>query len=89
MDYEELRKATVPDEAEAGEYLVYEDCTPALEVFLSCNTQWRFGDRGALLGMDYSAVHATMQMMGIEDQKQTFFDIRILEQALIEERKRG
>ena len=56
---------------------------PALELFVSCATQWRLLPMGGLQGLDYAAVRAVMQMCAVQDQRAMFDDIRLLERGAL------
>jgi len=59
----------------------------ALEVFLACARQWRIvaGMAGAFYqGIDATALHSTMQMMGIEDQRETLTLVQEIEAGALE-----
>lgn len=57
---------------------------PALDLFLSCQTQWRaFGVGVSIiwLGLDYQAVRVAADLMGIEISPALFADLRVMESA--------
>jgi hypothetical protein len=72
---------------------VWPECAESVELFLSLATQWRIEPMsGAILGLDYAAARAAMDMMGIDDQRQAFEDLRVMEAEVIrvtQERNRG
>jgi hypothetical protein len=59
------------------------DAWPVLELFLACQTQWRFiplGMGGALpQGLDYPAVESAARMLGLSLTPDTFEDLRVME----------
>lgn len=72
------------------EFHVHEDAWDTFELFAQLGTQWRvqYGAMGGrvVLGLDYQAVHALMQIKCIPRSKQdaVFSDIRIMELAALE-----
>ena len=59
----------------------------AIEVFVACQTQWRYlsGMGGAVrTGLDYTAVHAVMVMMQVEDTKDCLMRLQVCEQEALE-----
>lgn len=62
---------------------------PAVALFFALSTQWRItsGMRNTYTGLDYTAVHATLQMQGIPAEKwpDLFDDIRVIERAALAE----
>jgi hypothetical protein len=72
-------------------YEVWPECEQSLEVFLSMNTQWRVeGMSGTVMGLDYPALATVMDMLGVEDRRQTFADCRAMEaEALKIDRERA
>lgn len=72
---------------------VWPECVASVELFLALATQWRIEPMsGAVLGLDYAAARAAMDMMGIDDRRQAFEDLRIMEAEVIritQERDRG
>lgn len=65
-------------------FTVFPANQPALELFLSCQTQWRaFGVGVSIiwLGLDYQAVRAAAEMMGMETSPTLFADLRVMESA--------
>lgn len=63
---------------------VWPECAESVELFLALATQWRIEPMsGTVLGLDYAAARAAMDMMGIEDRRQAFEDLRIMEAEVI------
>lgn len=77
-----------PDETE-----VWPECAESVELFLSLATQWRIEPMsGSVLGLDYAAARAAMDMLGVDDKRQAFQDLRIMEAEvirLVQERNHG
>ncbi|UBU50403.1 DUF1799 domain-containing protein [Cobetia amphilecti] len=73
--------------AEPGVYELWEEHLTALDVFLSCRTQWRVisGMSGAHhQGLDYSALESVMRMKAIEDPGGTLVQIQHIEAGALE-----
>ena len=60
---------------------------PAWDLWCSLQTQWRTGGMGVATGLDYTAVQATMQLLGIarQDRAELFALVRCMESAVLEE----
>lgn len=65
------------DVPEPEPYELWPECAESLDVFLAMRTQWETSDySGAAKGLRYESLAATMDMMGVEDRKQVFADVR-------------
>lgn len=63
---------------------IWPECLDSVQLFLALATQWRIEPMsGAVLGLDYTAARAAMEMMGIDDTRQAFEDLRIMEAEVI------
>jgi hypothetical protein len=71
------------EEAQGPSIEVWPDNILSVNVFISMSTQWRTGAAGAT-GLDYTALEATMRMMGITANGEILEDIRVLEDAALE-----
>ena len=72
----------VTDEPE--EFEVWPECLESVDLFMAMKTQWHFGGLGGRApGLDYQALNAAMDMMGIEDRTQAFRDIRVMEREAL------
>lgn len=71
---------------------IWQECRPAIEVFVACATQWRrAGMDGVMVGIDYGAVEIAARWMEIAITPQIFWDLRVLEDetmAVIAERQK-
>jgi Phage related hypothetical protein (DUF1799) len=67
-----------PDEPEE-DFDVEPDNWDAVRVFLACDTQWRVGPMGVVLGLDYAGMEAAMRMMGMPCTPALFAQLRTLE----------
>lgn len=65
---------------EEEEVEVWPDAWPAFRLFDAMGTQWRLGQGGAS-GLDYTAIPATAEMLGIKrrDLTDIFPDLRVME----------
>ena len=71
--------------AEADEeFGVYPENVETVWLFLDCSTQWRVS-AGAVLGLDYAALEAVMNIRGTGNRSGIFEGIRIMERAVLEE----
>ena len=61
-------------------------------MFLDCATQWRyltpFGAAPQPMGIERSALASTMQMLGIENQRDTLQRVQHIEAGALEEMRR-
>ncbi|MDD9875788.1 MAG: DUF1799 domain-containing protein [Gammaproteobacteria bacterium] len=48
-----------------GEYDVWPENKPTVELFLACATQWRIASMGGVIGLDYQAVSVVAKARGI------------------------
>jgi hypothetical protein len=55
----------------------------AVELFFAVATQWRYAGMGSVVGLDYTALSAAIQMMGIADSKDVFWRVRAIEHAAL------
>lgn len=69
------------------EFAIWKDNVAALELFLSCRSQWRIlsgFDRVVYLGLDYPAVDVVMKNRRVKDKVAMFADIQAMEWAALE-----
>lgn len=55
----------------------------AVALFMRCQTQWRRGLRGNLVGFDYTGVDVVMRHMPLTDPSDTFGRLQIMERAAL------
>lgn len=74
------------DEPEPEEpiYEVWADNWPALDLFLRCQTQWRVGGSGGVIGLDYVAVAAVGSMIPSDDPLARMEDLQVIETRLLD-----
>ncbi len=77
------------EEASGPPVELWPDCALPVNVFIAMSTQWRTGMAGAT-GLDYSALPAVMQLVGIPKAQQAsvFDDLRVLEDAALEQMRK-
>ena len=71
------------EEAQGSAIEVWPDNIVSVNVFIAASTQWRTSASGAT-GLDYTALEATMRMMGIADHGSTLEDVRVLEDTALD-----
>lgn len=64
-----------------GDFEVWPENMPAINLWNSISTQWRMGGMGGFIGLDYNVLFARMDRMKLSDQdyEWMFDDIRIIE----------
>jgi len=73
----------LPEPDEPEHYEVEAEAWPALQVFLTVQTQWRSGPSG-LLGLDYNAVRWVMELQRIADPLAVLDDLQTIEARVVE-----
>lgn len=68
----------------AGDFEVWPENQRPVELFLACGTQWRIGERGVVLGLDYQGVAALFRMKRVRDQEAMLADLQTMELAALE-----
>jgi hypothetical protein len=68
---------------EPTDYEVLPENWQTVMLFLACQTQWRTGGMGGVVGLDYNVVFKMMQVYKIEDEKQQLEDLQIMEGAVL------
>lgn len=67
--------------------MVWPDCLPAIRLFAACGTQWRWAPVGygaCAVGLDYTAVAATADWLGLDRTPHLLDDLRQLEAGALE-----
>lgn len=64
---------------------VWPENWPALTLFLAMETQWRVAPSGGYLGLDYAALPAVLDLLGIApDRRRALFgDLRVMESEVL------
>jgi len=69
-----------------GEITLAPDEATAFSLFVALGTQWeRHGMTGLRLGISYTAIQPTAQMLGVSMTPRLFNDIRTMERAALDE----
>jgi Phage related hypothetical protein (DUF1799) len=78
------------DEASGPPVEVWPDCLPAVNLFISLQTQWRSGYAG-YTGLDYGCVPDVLRLMGVARRywPGIFDDLRVMESAALETMHKG
>jgi hypothetical protein len=74
----ELPEPEVPEH-----YEVEPEAWPALQLFLTVQTQWRTGPSG-LIGLDYNAVRWVMELQHTSDPAALLDDLQVIEARVVE-----
>jgi hypothetical protein len=70
----------LPELEPEGDFEVWEENWPVVEMFLRCQTQWRTTMNG-VLGLDYGAVAWLFMMYEVKDQRALLEDLQVMEGA--------
>ncbi len=67
--------------------MVWPDNWTAVQLFCALSTQWRLGPGGQLVGLDYGAIPATLELLGVERAQwsEAFHGVRVMEAEAIKE----
>jgi hypothetical protein len=78
------------DEASGPPVEVWEENAAAFQVFTAMVTQWRVGMNGPT-GLDYAALEPVMRLTGVprKEWPGVFADLRLMEDAALEEMRKG
>lgn len=75
--------AEVETKAKGGaDFQVHDDCWPALELFLGCDTQWRL-DEGRPIGLDFTAVAVVARAIRRRLDREVFDQLKTMEAAAL------
>lgn len=78
----------LPEQEPEGDFEVWEENWPAVEMFLRCQTQWRT-TMGGLLGLDYGALAWLLRLYEVEDQRSLLEDLQVMEAAVLVKINKG
>jgi hypothetical protein len=64
---------------------IWPEHVQAVEVFAALLTQWRMGPMGGVVGLDYSAIPPTLELMGVapDNRRELFEQIRVMENEAV------
>ena len=67
------------------DYEVWPENMPAINIFSSISTQWRYGGMGGVTGLDYNVLFNRLDRMKLSDQdyEWMFDDIRSIESTAL------
>lgn len=70
-----------------NEFAVWPEHAQTVVTFAALLTQWRVGPMGGVIGLDYAAIPATLEMMAVDRSgwPELFGQLRVMERAAIEE----
>lgn len=61
------------------DYEVFPENWDAVLLFLRCQTQWRAGAEGSVLGLDYGPVFQMMALYAVESQRDVMDGVQVIE----------
>jgi hypothetical protein len=67
------------DEPEIEDYHVWPEHEHAVMTFLRCQTQWRTGSGGGVMGLDYRVILDVMALYDVPNRAETLEDIQVME----------
>ena len=70
-------------ESVEDDYEVWEEHWDAVVVFLRCQTQWRSGGMGGVIGLDYNAVEWVIRLYDINEPRVVLEDLQVIEGAVL------
>ena len=73
----------LPEPEQSEHYEVEPEAWPALQLFLTVQTQWRSGPSG-LLGLDYNAVRWVMELQSVAEPLAVLDDLQVIEARVVE-----
>jgi hypothetical protein len=64
---------------------IWPEHVQAVEVFAALLTQWRMGPMGGVVGLDYSAIPPTLDLLEVarEDRRELFEMLRVMENEAV------
>jgi hypothetical protein len=79
----DIAKILPQAKTELEDYEVLPENWQTVMLFLACQTQWRTGGMGGVVGLDYNVVFKMMQVYKVEDERQQLEDLQIMEGAVL------
>lgn len=80
---EDIARILPQVKTEPEDYEVLPENWQTVMLFLACQTQWRTGGMGGVVGLDYNVVFKIMQVYKVEDERQQLEDLQIMEGAVL------
>lgn len=88
---EAVRKMDAQDAERREEIELWPDMAPGVLTFMAMTTQWQRAPFGELLGLNYTAIRPTAELLCLALDERAFHDIRVMEdealRAIREKRK--
>lgn len=72
------------EESKPKDFEIWPENWKAVEVFMRLHTQWKYGAMGGVIGLDYSSLPFIFEMLEVDNKKETFQSIQIMENAALE-----
>jgi hypothetical protein len=66
------------------DYEVWPEHKDAVLTFVRCETQWRPGAGGGVMGLDFVVVLSVMALYDVEDQRSALEDLHVIEVRAME-----
>lgn len=79
----DIAKILPQAKTEPEDYEVLPENWQTVMLFLACQTQWRTGGMGGVVGLDYNVVFKMMQVYKVKDERQQLEDLQIMEGAVL------
>ena len=73
----------VKDQSRSDDFEVFEDNWQAVMFFMRLQTQW-VATMGGVVGLSYPAVEVMFRIEGIENQRELFADLQVMEFAALQ-----
>lgn len=80
---EDIARILPQAKTEPDDYEVLPENWQTVMLFLACQTQWRAGGMGGVVGLDYNVVFKMMQVYKVEDERQQLEDLQVMEGAVL------
>jgi hypothetical protein len=84
MGLPEDQIAKIAPEKIRNDFEVLPENWEAVQFFLRCQTQWRTGGMGGMVGLDYGAVAWLLRLYRAKDQRAVLEDLQVMESAVLE-----
>jgi hypothetical protein len=84
MGLPEEQIAEITAQEGSNDFEVLPENWEAVQMFLRCQTQWRTGGMGGLVGLDYGAVAWLLRLYRAKDQRALLEDLQVMETAVLE-----
>lgn len=76
----------LPETEDAKEhYEVFEENWETVTIFLRCQTQWRTGGMGGVIGLDYGVVQWMFSLYDVKEPRAVLDDLQVMEHVVLKE----